>query len=37
MRKLKRRKAKWLMKVQGLTKVCKGRPSFFSLHWKEFV
>ena len=37
MRKLKRHVAKVNMKKRGCVQICKGKPSAFSLHWRDYV
>lgn len=37
MRKLARKVAHKRMAQRGLTKVNKGKPSFFSQHWRDYV
>lgn len=36
-RRLARNVAKANMKKAGIVQICKDRPSFFSLHWREYA
>ena len=36
-RRMARTVAKINMKKKGMRQICKGRPSFFSLHWREYA
>lgn len=37
LRRLSRNVAKVNMKKEGMRQICKGRPSFFSLRWREYA
>lgn len=36
-RALRRNKAKHNLKKDGWVRIMKGNPSFFALHWREYV